>query len=168
MSAGHQTDSSAPAPHATPDKPGAYTIRFRLRRNAKNEGMVYMKSICARCGKEIPEKKHLLQAITYLGASSKRFEVCSDCYSLFIKWLDNPMIELPDPPEDASVAQLASEDGFQTARSMVRVHPGAPYGQVANRQTRRTVNPFLSGVAGSTPALPTICRCNPKGKGTVC
>lgn len=28
-------------------------------------------------------------------------------------------------------------------------------GQVANRQTRRAVNPFPSGVVGSTPTLPT-------------
>ena len=37
----------------------------------------------------------------------------------------------------------------------VRLPPCVPYGQVANRQTRRTVNPFPSGVVGSTPTLPT-------------
>lgn len=32
----------------------------------------------------------------------------------------------------------------------------ALYGSVANRQTRRAVNPFPSGVVGSTPTWPTI------------
>ena len=34
------------------------------------------------------------------------------------------------------------------------------YGSVANRQLRRTVNPFPSGVGGSAPPWPTISGCS--------
>lgn len=47
-----------------------------------------MKIKCARCGKEINEKKHLLQLFTYLGDCSKRMDICSDCFAKLNSWLN--------------------------------------------------------------------------------
>lgn len=43
---------------------------------------------CVRCGKKIPEKHYLIQSIIYLGKSSKRLNICKECYDSFIDWLE--------------------------------------------------------------------------------
>ena len=43
---------------------------------------------CIRSGKKIPERHYLIQTIVYLGKSSKRRDLCENCYQDFIDWID--------------------------------------------------------------------------------
>ena len=44
---------------------------------------------------------------------------------------------------------------LEVSRRQKERYENSLYGEVANRQTRRTVNPLPNGVVGSTPTLPT-------------
>ena len=48
-----------------------------------------MNNKCARCGKDIPETKYLIQTVVYLGDHSPRVKICDECYDDFVKWFDN-------------------------------------------------------------------------------
>lgn len=42
---------------------------------------------CVRCGKKIPELKHLIHIIEYLGKSEPRQPICDECFGAFQGWL---------------------------------------------------------------------------------
>lgn len=43
---------------------------------------------CIRCGKKIQERHFLIQTIIYLGSSSKRMDLCPECFDDFRNWLE--------------------------------------------------------------------------------
>lgn len=43
---------------------------------------------CIRCKKKLNERRYLIQTIVYLGTSSKRMDLCSECYDEFRDWLE--------------------------------------------------------------------------------
>lgn len=49
--------------------------------------MIFMDVKCVRCGKKIPELKHLIQVIEYLGKSEPRQPICDECFDAFQGWL---------------------------------------------------------------------------------
>ena len=43
---------------------------------------------CIRCKKKLNERHYLIQTIVYLGTSSKRMDLCPECFDDFRDWLE--------------------------------------------------------------------------------
>lgn len=43
---------------------------------------------CVRCKKKLNERRYLIQTIVYLGTSSKRMDLCPECFDDFRDWLE--------------------------------------------------------------------------------